>query len=128
MVAVAFEHDPLEAVRGDADETFALLAFAVGEIVRHTPDHVIPFLIEIPLGLENGPADQSIEPAPRLGNAALEIERPELDTEFLHQQLAKIRLHLVMTRTGGKMMQKRAGTRIIRQSSLDLDKWGLVRS
>ena len=73
LIAVALEHDPLEAVRGDADETFALLAFAVGEIVRHPPDYVIPFLIEIPFCLENCPSDQSIEPAPHFGNATLEI-------------------------------------------------------
>ena len=126
LIAAALEHDPLETVGSDADEAFALLALAVGEIIRHAPDHVVPFLVEIPLGLEYGPADQSIEPTPHLGNAALEIERPELDAEFLHQQLAEIRLHLVVTRTGGKMMQKRAGTRIIGQeSSLDRDECDL---
>ena len=102
---VALEHHPFEAIGGDADKTLALFTLSIREIIRHAPDHVVPFLIEIPFGFEDSPADESIETAPHLGNATLKIERPELNSELLHQQLPKVRLHLVVTRTGGKMMQ-----------------------
>ncbi len=49
------------------------------------------------------------------GNATLKIERAELDTEFLYEQLAKVRFHLVMAWTGGEMMREFAGARIVAQ-------------
>jgi len=112
LVAAAFEHDPLETIGSDADEALAFLALAVGEIIRHAPDHVIPFLIEIALGLEHSTPDESIEPTPYFGNAALEIKRTEFNAEFFHQEFAEVGLHLVVPRTGGEMVQERASPRI----------------
>ncbi len=105
-------------------EALAFFALTIGEIVRHAPDHVVPFLIEVPLGFKYGTPDQSIEAALHFGNAALEIECAELDAEFLDQELAKIGLHLVMTGTGGEMMQEFSGPRIVGQRFLDLGRLG----
>ena len=49
-------------------------ALAIGEIVRHAPEYVVPFLIEIPLRLENSPPDECIQPTSYLWNPPLEIE------------------------------------------------------
>ena len=125
LIAAALEHDPLESVRRNADEALAFLALAIGEIVRHAPDHIVPFLIEVPLGFENGAPDQGIEPTLHFGNAALEIERAELDTELLHQELPKIGFHLVMAGTGGEMMQEFAGPRIVGQTFPRSRRWGV---
>ena len=67
---------------------------------------------------------KSIKPTPYFGNAALEIERAELDTEFLHQELPKIGFHLVVAGTSGEMMQEFSGPRIIGQRFLDLGRLG----
>ena len=104
LIAAALEHHPLESVRRDADEALAFFALAVGEIVRHAPDHVVPFQIEVPLGFKNGAPNQGIESAPHFGNPELEIERTQLNTEFLDQELTKVRLHLIVARSRGEMM------------------------
>ncbi len=50
-------YDPLQPVRGDADETLVFLALAVGKIIRHTADDIVPFQVEVPFCLEDGPAN-----------------------------------------------------------------------
>ena len=44
----------------------------------------------------------------------------QLDAELLDQELAKIRLHLIVPRAGGEMAQEVAGPRIVGQGFLDL--------
>lgn len=113
------ENHPFQTIRRDADEAFAFLALSIGEVVRHAPDDIFPFLIEVSLRFEYSAPDQSIKAAPDFGNTALEIERTEFYTELFDQELAKVGLHLIMTRTGGEVTQEFAGTRIVRQSCLN---------
>ena len=120
LIAAALEHDPLKSVGCDTDEALAFLTLAIGKIIRHSPNDIVPFLIEIALGLENGATDQRIETSSHLRNPALKIERSQLDAEFLDQELAKIRLHLIVPRAGGEMAQEVAGPRIVGQGFLDL--------
>jgi len=100
------EDRPVQPVRGDADEALALLSLAVGEVIRHPPLDVRPLPIEIALGLEDGAADQGVEPPAHLRHPALEIERVQLDAEFLDQQLAEIRLYFVVAGAVGEMADK----------------------
>ena len=100
----------LQAVRGDADEIFPFFPLPIGEIVGHPAQHIGPFVIEVSLGLEHGPADQGVEPAFDFRDAAFEIKRVQRDAEFLDQQLAKIRLDLVMTGSSGEVAQQVGGT------------------
>lgn len=100
------EHGPIPAVRGDADEMLPLLALAVGEIIGHPPLDILPFPVEILLGLEDRAADQGVEPAADLGHPALEIEGAEFDPELLDEQLPEIRLDLVVTGAAREVAQK----------------------
>ena len=122
LIAAAFEYHPFEAVRRDADETLAFFALAIGKIVRHAPDNVVPFLIQVALCLEYGAPDQGIETAPHFGNASLEIERAEFDPELFDQELAEVGLHLVMARTASEMPQQFKRARIVRQGFPELSR------
>jgi hypothetical protein len=97
---------PFLAIGGDPDEMLFLLALAVGKIIGHPSFNVLPFPVEIALGLENRAADQGFEPPAHFGHAALEIERAEFDAELLDEQLAEICLHLVMTGPAREMPYK----------------------
>jgi hypothetical protein len=72
------EDGPAQPVAGDADEAGALLALAIGQVVRHPPGDILPFLDEIALRLEDGAADEGVETSPYLRHAPLEIERAAL--------------------------------------------------
>jgi hypothetical protein len=104
LIAAALKHDPLQPVRGDADETLAFLALAVGEIIRHAAEDVVPFQVEVPFCLEDGPSNQGVETSSHLGNPALEIERAQFDAEFLDQELTEVRLHLIVARAAGEVV------------------------
>jgi len=69
-----FERGPSTSVRRDADESFALLAFAIGEVVRHAPHDIGPLLGEVALGFEDRSADQRVDAAAHLRDAPLEVE------------------------------------------------------
>jgi len=105
FAAGSLEHNPLQAVRGNTDEFFSFFALAVGEIVRHSPENIRPFLVEVLLGLKYGPADQRIEPTFDLRDAPFEIEVMKLNAEFLDQQLAEIRLDLIVPGAPGEVSQ-----------------------
>ena len=45
------------------------------KLARHTAEDIVPFQVEVPLGLEHGPPDQRVEASLYLRNAALEIQR-----------------------------------------------------
>ena len=124
LIAAALEYDPLQSVGSDADEALAFFALAISEIVRHAPDNIVPFQIEVPLCLENSAPDQGIKTALHLGNPPLEIECAEFNTKFLDQNLPKVGFHLVMSRAGGEMPQQFAGARIVRQRFLNLSQLG----
>jgi hypothetical protein len=74
--------------------------------VWHSAEHIRPLLVEVLLGLKDGPADQGVEPTFDLRNAALKIEMMKLDAEFLDQQLAEICLHLIMPGAPGEVPQQ----------------------
>ena len=88
--------DPHPPVRSYADEFLTFLPFTVGQIVRHAPLYVGPFLAEIAFGFKDRPADQGVKAAPHFRHAMLEIERGEFSPEFLDEQLPKVGLDLVM--------------------------------
>ena len=75
LAARKFEHEPFETVGRDADEGRSVFAFAIGQIVRHAPEDVVHFLVEVALGLEDRAPDQCIEAASDDRRANLEIER-----------------------------------------------------
>ena len=75
-------YNPLQAIRGDADELFSLFSLPVNKVVRHSAQYIRPFLVEVLLGLKYGPADQRVESTFDLGNTALEIEVMKLGAKF----------------------------------------------
>jgi hypothetical protein len=78
-------------------------ALAVGQIVRHPPLDIRPFPVQVALGLENGAADQGVQPAADFGNPLLEIERAQFDPEFRDEQLPEIGLDPIMARAAWKV-------------------------
>jgi hypothetical protein len=67
----------------------------------------VPQLLgKIPLGFENGPADQRVETAAHHGDPALEIEGRKLRAKFADQQLTEIGLDLIMAGFSSEMTQK----------------------
>ena len=108
------EDGPAQPVAGDADEAGALLALAIGQVVRHPPGDILPFLDEIALRLEDGAADEGVETSPYLRHAPLEIERAALGAELLDQQLAEVGLDLVMAGLRGEVAEDVEGARALR--------------
>ena len=96
---------PEAPVRGDANERLAGLGLAVGEIVGHLSLDIGPFTQEIALGLEDRAADQGVGAALDL-DALLEMNVRKRDVEFGDQEVAEIRLDLVMARFAGKVAQE----------------------
>ncbi len=99
LIVAAFEDDPFQTVGSNANEPFALLPLAVGQIIRHAPDHIVPFEIEVPLRLEHGTANQGVQAASDLGNTPFEIESAKFDAKLFDQELPEIGLHLVVAGT-----------------------------
>ena len=69
------------------------------------PGDIVPFLEKVALRLEHGAADQGVEAALDLRDAALEVEGGALDAELLDQEFPKIRLDLVVPGFSGEMAE-----------------------
>lgn len=76
---------------------------AVSQIVRHAPFDIPPFTVEIFLGFQHRTADQSVQPPVHLRHALLEIQLVQLCAELFDQQLAEVRLHLIMAGAAGQV-------------------------
>src|SRR5579883_791703 len=98
--------DPLPSIRGDPDKFLAFLPLAISEIVGHATLDIRPLSDKVALGFEDRPADQRIEAAAHLGDAALEIEGRQFGAKFLDQQLPEVSLDLVMAGFAREMPEK----------------------
>jgi hypothetical protein len=74
LAARELKNRPLAAVGSYADKMLALFALSVSEIIRHPPINIVPFSVEITLGLENRTPDQGVNATLDLGNSLFEIQ------------------------------------------------------
>ena len=112
LIAAALEHDPLQPVRARCRRNARLPR------ARDRPDNPACGGQRRPIpgrgsALPRRPCARSrLETSLHLRNTALEIERAQFDAEFLDQELTEVRLHLIVARAAGEVVQKLASARI----------------